>query len=91
MFTGGSRNLHNSNMRKYFFVFMILVLFVSCTKKQNPELTTPTASVSALICSSASEAPAAIVGSNYTGSVTVPYSGGNGVVYNTGTPANENT
>jgi hypothetical protein len=73
-------------MRKYCFILMILVLGVSCTKTQNPELTTPTASVSSLICSSASEAPAAIVGSNYTGSITVPYSGGNGATYNAGTP-----
>ncbi len=59
-----------------------LVAAVSCSKKTPP---TPSASVTALSCTSASFSASATVGVAYTATATVPYTGGNGVSYSAGT------
>lgn len=72
------------------FAYLVLVLiasvwgFVSC-KKTTDDVTPTSATVSALTCSSAAYSASAVNGVAYTGTVTVPYTGGNGVAYSAGT------
>ena len=73
-------------MRIYFFVFVFVTFIVSCSKKDEPAALPPIAAVSTLACSYASATPAATFGSEYTGTISVPYTGGNGTIYNAGTP-----
>ncbi|GAB3722134.1 DUF3500 domain-containing protein [Spirosoma lituiforme] len=57
----------------------------SCKKSDDSSTVTPTsASVSALSCSSATFSASAVSGTAYTGTATVPYTGGNGVAYSAG-------
>jgi 1,4-alpha-glucan branching enzyme len=70
-------------MKKICFVFILLALSISCTKKDR---ITPTATISALNCASASIAETATAGVEYSSTIIVPYDGGNGVSYNTEIP-----
>ncbi len=69
-------------MRNYFSVFVFTILFLSCSKKDNSDIIPPDSAIYTLDCASA----VATVDNNYTGNIDVPYTGGNGTNYITGTP-----
>jgi glycosidase len=80
-------------MRPRLFVLFFLALFCSCSKKEAPAATTPTpstpapataADISSLSCSGSTISGSATVGIAYSGTVTMPYLGGNGLAYNAG-------
>jgi glycosidase len=80
-------------MRPRLFVLFFLALFCSCSKKEAPAATTPTpstpapataADISSLNCSGSTISGSATVGIAYSGTVTMPYLGGNGLAYNAG-------
>lgn len=75
-------------MRKPFQLIALTLLLVfsviiSC-KKTDDTVTPSSATVSALSCGSATFSTAAVSGSAYTATATVPYTGGNGVAYAAG-------
>lgn len=70
-------------MRNYFYGFVLIAISISCSKKDELEIP---AAVSAISCSSVTISAEAIEGIPYTGTITVPYSGGNGAIYVAGTP-----
>jgi len=72
-------------MRKYIFALALLVFSISCTKKDNPE-SSPAAIITALNCQYAAVSPSITEGIAYTGTITVPYAGGNGITYGSGLP-----
>lgn len=64
---------------------LIVLLVVSCSKSDSGGGTTPTtASITALNCPAVSFNAAATAGLVYSGTATVPYSGGNGVAFAAG-------
>ncbi|GAB4092117.1 hypothetical protein GCM10028786_10430 [Flaviaesturariibacter terrae] len=68
----------------------LLALLLACSKKQEsaptPTPVTPTsAEISSLNCSGATVSGAATAGISYSGTVTMPYTGGNGLAYSAGT------
>lgn len=71
-------------MRKYFFVIISLFIFVWACKTADNTVTPSSATITALTCSSTTFSATAIANTAYTGTATVPYTGGNGVVYVTG-------
>jgi len=76
-------------MKNYILIFS-LVIFCEACKKSSGTNPAPTAAVSTINCSSASSSSAATAGTMFNGTITVPYSGGNGVAYSTG-PAMSST
>jgi glycosidase len=70
-------------MKNQFLLFLLLSVSLSCKKK---DIVTPTATITALNCSAATVAEPATAGVEYSGIITVPYDGGNGVSYKAGTP-----
>ena len=60
-----------------------LVTVISC-KKTDTDLTPSSASISGLTCGSATFSASAVSGTSYTATATVPYRGGNGASYATG-------
>ncbi len=60
-----------------------LVTVISCKKTEN-DLTPSSASISAFTCGSATFSATAVSGTSYTATATVPYRGGNGASYATG-------
>jgi len=75
-------NINFTPMRNYLLVLVLITISISCSKDK---LEIP-ATVSTISCSSVSISAEAIEGIPYTGTITVPYSGGNGAVYITGNP-----
>lgn len=66
-------------------VFASLATIESCKKTDDSSTVTPTsATVSALTCGSTTFSASAVSGTAYTGTATVPYTGGNGVAYSAG-------
>jgi glycosidase len=70
-------------MKNLFFIFVLLVVTISCSKKDK---ITPTSAISALNCASATVAETATTGIDYSSTIIVPYDGGNGVPYGAGIP-----
>lgn len=68
-------------------VFLVFALFTvtgfSCSKKDNGTTNT-TASISGIACGSGSFSASATAGTAYSAIATVPYSGGNGAAYSSG-------
>ena len=58
----------------------VVALVLSCHKSSDAG----SASITALTCSSATYSATAVMGTAYTGTVTVPYTGGNGKAYSAG-------
>lgn len=71
-------------MRDLCIVFALIILCVSCKKTDTSEPTV--AAISALNCAAASELSTAIINTAYTDTITIPYSGGNGAIYSSGSP-----
>ncbi len=67
------------------FIALSVTLVLSCKKNNSlDEPTDPTATISALDCSNNTVSSALIAGTAYNGTVSVPYTGGNGATYNSG-------
>ena len=64
-------------------IFSLVIMLVACNKDDD-DVTSEEASISALTCTSATFSSTAINGAAYTGTVTIPYTGGNGVAYSAG-------
>jgi hypothetical protein len=65
---------------------LTLAIFIACKKTTSTATTTTTtASVSTLTCSSTTFSASAVINTAYSGTATVPYTGGNGVAYAAGT------
>ena len=64
------------------FIFLLAML-VACSKSDD-DVTSDSASITALTCTSATFSSTAINSTAYTGTVTVPYTGGNAVAYSAG-------
>jgi hypothetical protein len=64
------------------FIFLLAML-VACSKSDD-DVTSDSASITALACTSATFSSTAINSTAYTGTVTVPYTGGNAVAYSAG-------
>ena len=62
---------------------LLLVIFVACNK-DDKDITSEDASITALTCTSATFSSTAINATAYTGTATLPYTGGNGVAYSAG-------
>ena len=75
-------------MKNLLVLFLFSILFLSCSKTQstNPVPVDPV--ISALNCSAATVSSPASPGTAYSGTITVPYSGGNGKGYNAGATIN---
>jgi hypothetical protein len=72
-------------MNNRILYILMIVCFVSC-KKTETGGNTAAASVSGLNCTAAVASVAATTGQPYSGTLTVPYSGGNGAAYPAGAP-----
>ena len=70
-------------MKNYWLVFVVALLCWSC-KKTDSTPAPVSASVGGFGCPAAAVSGAVISGTAFTGTVTVPYTGGNGVAYNAG-------
>ncbi len=71
-------------MRNYFPALLLALICLSCKKTANSNpVTTP--SISSINCSAAIFSSPATAGTIYSGTLTVPYTGGNGVAYSAGT------
>jgi glycosidase len=66
-------------MNKLFILFLVFFIALSCKKTDNTPALQP--SISSLGCTSAAVSATPVVGQSYTGTITVPYSGGNGASY----------
>jgi trimeric autotransporter adhesin len=66
------------------FASLLLILFVAFQACKSPEVGTPSPIITALNCSSATFSAVSTNGMSYTGTATVPYVGGNGVVFPAG-------
>ncbi len=66
------------------FSVLLLVVFIACKKDQS-STTTTAATISSLNCSSTVYSATPVNGAAYTGTATVPYTGGNSVAYSEGT------
>lgn len=64
-------------------LFISLLAIISC-QKTDTSVTPSSAAVSALSCASATFSATAVSGTAYTGTATVPYTGGNGIAYAAG-------
>ena len=72
-------------MKIYFFAFAFIILCIACNKTDDP-IAEPTPAISALNCSTAQVSNFPLTGIEYSATVTVPYEGGNGATYTTGSP-----
>ena len=72
-------------MRISFFAFAFITISIACNKTDDP-VVQPTPAITALNCSAAISSNAPLTGIEYTGSMSVPYEGGNGAKYNAGSP-----
>ncbi len=70
-------------MKNCILIFLFFVFCQACKKTSSPA-PAPTASISTLNCSSAIASTAGTSGTMFNGTITVPYSGGNGVAYSVG-------
>jgi glycosidase len=70
-------------MRNLCLVIVLIILCASCKKADTVQ---PAAAISALGCSSASALPVATADSIYSDTLTIPYTGGNGAIYESGAP-----
>ena len=73
-------------MRNYFVVFLLSFLFLSCKKKEVPAPPPPSATITILNCATAVSSSAPTSSANYSGTINIPYTGGNGVAYLAGQP-----
>ena len=64
--------------------FLTTTVFIACNKDDTTTVITTTASVSALNCSAATFSATAVMNVAFTGSASVPYTGGNGATYAAG-------
>ena len=69
---------------RFFLIYILVILVFSCKKSSDPR-PPATATVSSFDCSVAAASGSLIAGTPFSGSFTVPYAGGNGVGYSTGT------
>jgi len=77
---------HSRHFRiSFLLAFSALVLFLSCSKKDGGSAPA-SPFIGILDCPAASGSGTPTAGSSFTGSFTVPYSGGNGVAYGAGSP-----
>jgi hypothetical protein len=76
--------LKTSFMKNFLLVCLIAVLFSACDKKDNPNPLPSVAFISDMNYPAAAANPAFISGAAYSGEISVPYSGGNGAIYSTG-------
>ena len=72
-------------MKNFLLLCLIALLFSACDKKDNPDPLPSVAFISDMNCPAAAANPAFISGTAYSGEISVPYSGGNGAIYSTGT------
>lgn len=72
-------------MKNHFIAALVILFFLSCSKKDATVVTPTAPTISALNCSAATTTSAATIGSSYSGTIAVPYTGGNGIAYSTGT------
>src|SRR5688572_18120115 len=72
-------------MRYSLLVFSIAFICLSCKKTGNSPPAQPAAGISTINCSEATTATAT-AGTAYTGTLSIPYSGGNGANYLAGSP-----
>lgn len=72
-------------MKTYFQVLLLALICMSCKKTANSNPTPPVAKISAINCSAAISSSTATNSISYSGTITVPYTGGNGVAYQKGT------
>lgn len=75
-----------NSQRLFLYIFLgTSVLFQSCKSEENTSTVTPTAaSINALTCASATFSATATNGTTYSGTATIPYTGGNSAVYSAG-------
>lgn len=69
-------------MRNYFPALLFALICLSCKKTANSNPVTP--SISSINCTAAVFSSPATMGTVYAGTITVPYTGGNGVAYSAG-------
>ncbi len=72
-------------MKNFLLLCLIALHFSACDKKDNPDPLPSVAFISDMNCPAAAANPAFISGTAYSGEISVPYSGGNGAIYSTGT------
>jgi Protein of unknown function (DUF3500) len=72
-------------MKKFTLVFASLLLFLWACKETSTTVTPSSATVTALTCGSVSFSTTASATTAYVGTLTVPYTGGNGASYPAGT------
>jgi hypothetical protein len=70
-------------MKNYILIFSFLIFCQACKKSSGPD-SAPTAAISNLNCLSAAASSGLTGGTMFNGTITVPYSGGNGVAYSAG-------
>lgn len=70
---------------KILFLGIIFSLFIYACQSTDTPVTPTTASITAITCSSASFSTIPVNGTAFTGTASVPYTGGNGGVYGAGT------
>ena len=73
-------------MKYYLLVFSLIILGSSCKKTDSGNSAPTTAFIGILDCPAFISSGSPTAGSIYSGTLTVPYTGGNGVAYNAGTP-----
>jgi len=72
-------------MRKSFFAFAFITLFIACNKTDDP-VVQPIPTITAFNCSAAISSNSPLTGVAYSGTLTVPYDGGNSAKYAAGSP-----
>jgi glycosidase len=73
-------------MKYLLLVFSLVILSASCKKKDSGDSPPTTAFIGILDCPGFISSGTPTAGSLYSGTLNVPYTGGNGVAYNAGTP-----
>ena len=69
-------------MKNYFLLFFLFIHIVSCSKSDSPG---PVPNTFALTCNASVVSSPAIAGTSYNGTITLPYTGGSGSFYSSGT------